>query len=133
MIIYIEKGGIKMLSNNILFSLVKNMSVIVTFAYILSKVYTFDHIINKQTRRWKLYLILFCIPLSIAGTYLSIEILGALANIRSIGAIVAGIYGGPVVGILVGLVSGFHRWTLGGFTAVACAVGAISSGMIGGI
>ena len=122
-----------MLSNNILFSLVKNMSVIVTFAYILSKVYTFDHIINKQTRRWKLYLILFCIPLSIAGTYLSIEILGALANIRSIGAIVAGIYGGPVVGILVGLISGFHRWTLGGFTAVACAVGAVSSGMIGGL
>lgn len=109
------------------------MSVIVTFAYILSRNYTFDHIINRQTRSSKIYLILFCIPLSIAGTFLSIHILGALANIRSIGAIVGGIYGGPIVGIIVGIVSGFHRWTLGGFTAFACGVGVVSSGFIGGL
>ncbi|MCK4257634.1 MAG: hypothetical protein KAX49_01575 [Halanaerobiales bacterium] len=79
-----------MIKENILFSLVKNMSVIITFAYILSKNYKLNYIIGPMTRRWKIYLILFCIPLSIAGTFLSIQILDAFANIRAIGAIVGG-------------------------------------------
>lgn len=122
-----------MLNENMLFSLVKNMSVIVTFAYILSKNVTFHHIIERQNRHWKLYLILFCIPLAIAGTFLSIRILDAYANIRSIGAIVGGIYGGPLVGVMIGVFAGLHRWSLGGFTAFACAVGVVSSGLIGGL
>lgn len=121
-----------MLPDNILITLIKNMSVIVTFAYILSKNYTFNHMIGKESQRWKVYLTMWCIPLSIAGTYLSIQIMDALANIRSIGAIVAGIYGGPLVGLAVGIISGYHRWTIGGFTALACAIGVIVSGLIGG-
>lgn len=122
-----------MLADNILFTLVKNMGVIVTFAYILSKNANFTQIIERRNRYWKLFLALFCIPLSIAGTYLSIEILDALANIRSLGAIVGGIYGGPLVGMGIGIVSGLHRWSLGGFTAFACAVGVVTSGCLGGI
>ncbi len=119
--------------HGILFTLVKNMSVIVTFAYLFSKNDLFGHVIERKYKLGKFYLILLFVPLSIAGTYLSFGVLDALANIRSIGAIVGGIYGGPLVGVIVGLISGFHRWTLGGFTAFSCAVGVVGSGLIGGL
>lgn len=41
--------------------------------------------------------------------------------------------GGPIVGIIVGLLAGIHRYTLGGFTALACAISTIVEGLIGGL
>ena len=43
-----------------------------------------------------------------------------------------GILGGPAVGMAVGLTGGLHRYSLGGFTASACAVSTTVEGLIGG-
>ncbi len=52
------------------------------------------------------------------GTYTGVNIEPyALANARPIGAIVAGYIGGPLVGLIVGIIAGTHRYFLGGFTA----------------
>ncbi len=49
--------------------------------------------------------------LSILGTYTGVNIEPyALANARPIGAIVAGYIGGPLVGIMVGIIGGTHRY-----------------------
>lgn len=57
----------------------------------------------------------------------------AIANTRPIAAIVSGYIGGPLIGVIVGLISGVHRYALGGFTAVACTIATIVEGLIGGI
>ncbi|PTV98878.1 two-component system LytT family sensor kinase/two-component system sensor histidine kinase LytS [Halanaerobium saccharolyticum] len=118
----------------LLFTLFKSMSVIVTFAYILSRLNSVKHIFSESFGRYeKIFLTVFFAVLSILGTFLGIIIMDAYANIRAIGALMAGLLGGPVVGMSAGLIAGLHRFSLGGFTALACAVGTTTTGLIGGL
>jgi len=65
------------------------------------------------------------------------SIYGALSRIRLVGAVViAGLVGGPIPGLIAGLMGGGHRlliglldWQTYGFTAIPCA---ISTPLIGG-
>ena len=66
--------------------------------------------------------------IAILGTYGGIPIQDALANSRMIGIMAAGLIGGPYLGTSVGIVSGLHRYSLGGFTALACAISSITEG-----
>lgn len=118
----------------LLFTLLKNMSVIVTFAYFLSRIHYFKKYIKFPfDAREKAFLVVFFGILSLIGTYLGIYILDAYANIRGIGAMLGGLLGGPIVGVLAGLIGGLHRLSLGGFTALACAIGTTTTGLIGGL
>lgn len=72
-------------------------------------------------------------PLSIMGTYSGIPVEGALANTRLVGALMGGILGGPWVGLTVGAISGLHRYSLGGFTAEACGLSALTGGLLAGL
>ncbi|WP_067344305.1 sensor histidine kinase, partial [Marinomonas spartinae] len=65
--------------------------------------------------------------------YFGLNINDAIANTRAIGAVIGGLLGGPVVGFAVGLTGGIHRYTLGGFTDVACAISTTMEGLIGGL
>src|SRR5690606_36387312 len=56
----------------------------------------------------------------------------AIANSRVIGVVLAGLLGGYKVGIGAGLIAGIHRFTLGGFTAIACGTASIIAGVIAG-
>ena len=68
------------------------------------------------------------------GTYFGLTINDAIANTRAIGAVIGGLlFGGPVVGFAVGLTGGMHRYSLGGFTDVACAISTTAEGVIGGL
>jgi phosphoserine phosphatase RsbU/P len=67
------------------------------------------------------------------GTYSGVQTTGAIANIRNFGPMMGGLLGGPLVGLIAGLIGGIHRYFMGGFTAVPCAIGTISSGLIGGL
>ena len=46
---------------------------------------------------------------------------------------IAGLVGGPWVGLGAGLIGGVHRYFIGGFTAIPCALGTIISGLAAGI
>jgi len=119
---------------DLLITLLQNMSVIAVFAYLLSRTEIFKKVVYEQSSpRIKIFLIIFFGLLSALGTYLGVYIFGAYANIRAIGAVVAGLLGGPIVGLTTGLIGGLHRYTLGGFTAFACAVGTTSSGLTAGL
>lgn len=56
-----------------------------------------------------------------------------MANVRDLGPMVAGLIGGPVMGIGAGLIGGLYRLVLGGFTAVPCAISTILSGLLAGL
>jgi two-component system LytT family sensor kinase/two-component system sensor histidine kinase LytS len=114
--------------------MLERMALITVFTYIILKTNIMRYLVKDEydLKDKTIIIILFSI-LSILGTYFGIYITdNSLANIRPIGAIVAGYLGGPAVGIIVGSISGLHRYSLGGFTALACALSTVAEGAIGG-
>ncbi|KKH45562.1 hypothetical protein EO93_04870 [Methanosarcina sp. 1.H.A.2.2] len=70
--------------------------------------------------------------LSIYGTTQAILFDGAFINFRDLGPMIAGLIGGPVLGGLAGLIGGLYRYSLGGWTALPCAVATILAGVLAG-
>lgn len=87
---------------------------------------------NKAGWQDKLIIILLFGGLSMLGTHIGTEFLSG-ANFRDIGPIVAGLIGGPVVGVATGIIGGVYRYTMGGFTAVPCALEPIFIGLFCGL
>lgn len=119
---------------DLILSLLQQMCVYLVLAYMLSKTPVFLPLLNITYRlenQLNCYIIfsLFCV----LGTYLGLQINDAIANTRAIGAVMGGLFGGPVVGFLVGFTGGIHRYSLGGFTDLACAISTTSEGLIGGL
>ncbi|MGR5236169.1 LytS/YhcK type 5TM receptor domain-containing protein [Vibrio alfacsensis] len=115
-------------------SLLQQMCVYLVLAYMLSKtpiILPLLSISSRLSHRFICYVLFsgFCI----LGTYFGLQINDAIANTRAIGAVMGGLFGGPVVGFAVGLTGGIHRYTLGGFTDLACAISTTAEGLIGGL
>lgn len=113
--------------------LMQQMCVYLVIAYLLTKTLLFAPLMQVTVRlphRLVCYGVFsgFCVM----GTYLGFRIDDAIANTRAIGAVLGGLLGGPLVGLAVGLTGGLHRYTLGGFSASACAVSTVAEGLIGG-
>jgi sigma-B regulation protein RsbU (phosphoserine phosphatase) len=71
---------------------------------------------------------------SIFGTFVGIQLpSGAIVNIRDLGPMIAGLVGGPLVGLGSGLIGGVRRYFLGGFTSVPCGLSTVLSGLISGV
>ncbi|WP_421214104.1 LytS/YhcK type 5TM receptor domain-containing protein [Aeromonas jandaei] len=115
-------------------SLLQQMSVSLVIAYLFSKSPLLRPLANYSVRlphKVLIYIIFssFCI----LGTYVGLDIDDAIANTRAVGAVLGGLLGGPLVGFLVGLTGGLHRYSLGGFTDLACAISTTCEGLLGGI
>jgi two-component system LytT family sensor kinase len=120
----------------ILAALVQAMSCLICVAYVYAKSPAFTPLRPGELPRRPIVLVglfAFFTALSIAGTYLGPPVHGAIANTRAIGAVLAGVIGGPKLGLAVGFASGLHRWWLGGFTALACGLSTTTEGLIGGL
>lgn len=113
--------------------LLQQMCVYLVIAYLLSKTPLFIPL-TQVTIRLPHKLLCYAIfsVFCILGTYFSLPIDDSYANTRAIGAVLGGLLGGPSVGFAVGLTGGFHRYSLGGVTALACMVSTITEGLIGG-
>ncbi|MFL9591427.1 LytS/YhcK type 5TM receptor domain-containing protein [Aeromonas schubertii] len=115
-------------------SLLQQMSVFLVIAYLFSKTPLFHPLVNYSVRLPHKVVIYFLFSsFCVMGTYFGLEIQGAIANTRAVGAVLGGLLGGPLTGLLVGLTGGLHRWTLGGFTDVACAISTTVEGLLGGL
>ncbi len=119
---------------SLIFQLFQQTAVIIVIAYLFSKSPAMDCLSGGrlQRRQWLLLYIVFS-SFSILGTYTGLPIQGAIANTRAIGAVLAGLIGGPILGLSVGLTAGLHRFSLGGFTAFSCGVSTTVEGLIGGL
>ena len=115
-------------------SLLQQMSVSLVIAYLFSKSPLLRPLANYSVRlphKVLIYVIFSCF--CILGTYVGLDIYDAIANTRAVGAVLGGLLGGPLVGFLVGLTGGLHRYTLGGFTDLACAISTTCEGLLGGL
>ncbi|WP_253652047.1 MULTISPECIES: sensor histidine kinase [unclassified Vibrio] len=115
-------------------SLLQQMCVYLVLAYMLSKtpiILPLLSISSRLSHRLICYVLFsgFCI----LGTYFGLHINDAIANTRAIGAVMGGLFGGPVVGFAVGFTGGIHRYSLSGFTDLACAISTTAEGVIGGL
>jgi len=119
---------------NMLLKLLENISGIAVISLILGQLDYFRNIVYGKND-WKRVAILSLLFgfLSVIGTEHGIRINDALANTRIVGAVVGGLIGGPVVGVLAGVIGGIHRYSIGGFTAAACAISTVLAGLFGGI
>ena len=118
----------------LILSLLQQMCVYLVVAYLLSRTPLFIplmHVTVRWPHKLACYLIfsMFCI----LGTYFGLQIDDSIANTRAIGAVLGGIFGGPSVGVAVGLTGGMHRYSLGGISALACAISTVVEGLIGGL
>jgi len=118
----------------LIFSLLQQMSVFLVIAYLFSKSPAFRPLTGETLRlRHKVLLYFIFSAFSILGTYFGLPVRDAIANTRAIGAVLAGVVGGPVLGAAVGFTGGLHRYALGGFTAFSCGVSTTAEGLLGGL
>jgi two-component system LytT family sensor kinase len=115
-------------------NLLQQTAVVVVIAYLFSKSSLIKYFSGDKLRGRDLFVLyLVFSTFSILGTYFGQPVQGAIANTRAIGAVLAGLIGGPVLGLTVGLTAGIHRASLGGFTAFSCGVSTTVEGLLGGI
>ncbi len=118
-------------------SLLNSIALMFLITFLLSRTNAFKNLIlnKKNTFKNKIFLAIVFSFVGIFGTYYGFPIEGAIANSRAIGIVVAGLLGGPFVGISAGFIAGFHRWAIdiGGFTAFACMISTVLEGILGGI
>lgn len=129
--------------------MLERVGLIVIFAFLILKFKPFRNIL-RNGESWTNRFILIAIfgLLGILSSYTGIRIDGdaihndgvhtflneddAIANTRVISTAIAGLFGGPIVGLGAGIISGTHRLFLGGFSAVACGISTILAGLIAG-
>ncbi len=108
---------------------------IFVFMEIVTKIETIQRVIFKKAelRDYIGFVVIFGL-FSIFGTYIGIPTdYGAISNIRDLAPMVAGLVGGPYIGVAVGLIGGIHRLFLGGDSALACALATILAGFLAGM
>lgn len=122
------------MDHQLLFELLQRMALAATLAFILSQTKMFRRLVYLQVKLSDRLLLggIFGV-LGIFGTYAGVPVYDALANIRVIGVMAAGLNGGPLLGLLAGMIAGGHRYFLGGFSAFACAVSSILEGVLAGL
>jgi sigma-B regulation protein RsbU (phosphoserine phosphatase) len=114
--------------------LLQMMCVIIVVAYLLTRSKFFPDVLEgRLTIKIQVILILVFGALSIYGTLSGVEVMGAIVNVRDLGPMLAGLLGGPVVGVGAGLIGAAYRMSLGGFTMYSCSLSTVLAGLLGGL
>jgi sigma-B regulation protein RsbU (phosphoserine phosphatase) len=114
--------------------LVANMFVIVGVAYLVTRTRYLQKVVQHQfTIQNRTVFILVFGALAIFATYAGIPVPGAIANVRDLGPMIAGLLGGPVIGLGAGLIGAVHRYSLGGLTGIPCSLATVLAGLFGGL
>jgi len=135
----------------LLMLLLQRLAITIAIAFVLTRVPLFRRLINRGQIRYKegLFLIIFFGLFGILGTYTGIPVQSAqsvvlpdyggpvtqqqaLANSRVVGVFIAGLLGGPYIGLGAGLLAGIHRFFLGGFTGFSCGLATAVEGLLAG-
>ena len=110
------------------------LSVILILTFLASKSKSFRLTakgkISWKTQAWQLFV--FSI-LGIVASYFTLDVNGAPANARGLLVVISAFFAGPYVGVPVGIISGLWRYTLGGPTALSCAISTILAGLLGSL
>lgn len=119
---------------DLLIHLIKAVSVFLGIAYLFCKLPWSKPLTTAfPLAREKVFLYLFFSAISIMGTCLGSHVHDAIANARAVGAVLAGMIGGPLLGTAVGFTSGLHRFLQGGFSAFSCGLSTTIEGTMAGM
>lgn len=88
---------------------------------------------GKFTKKNQLICLVIFSMVGLFASYAFVKVNDTPANIRSLIVMISGLFGGPMVGIPVGLISGAYRLSLGGSTALPSAVSTVISGIVGSL
>src|SRR5512142_923607 len=90
---------------------------------------------ERPGRRGYLSLYVFFSAVSIMGNYLGVPVQHgeAIANTRAVGAVLAGLLGGPLLGMSVGVTAGLERLTLGGAAGLPGCIATTLEGLAAGL
>jgi len=119
-----------------LFDLLQQMAIFLLIAYLFSKSPAFKPLASDTLLvKHKLFLFFIFSGFATLGSYVGLPIHDAVFNASAIGNVIAGLIGGPVIGLAVGAVSGLFSLFFGQLTLVAVAQGlsAIAQGLLGGM
>ncbi|MEK3780068.1 LytS/YhcK type 5TM receptor domain-containing protein [Paenibacillus sp. FSL R5-0810] len=132
----------------LLITMTERIGIIVTIAFIVTRLRFFRTMLSqdKLSSVQRLQAVLVFGVLGIVGTYTGITVSTeslavnkwmlqvseeeAIANSRVVGIAMAGLFGGWKIGLGAGLVAGLHRFTLGGFTSLACGLATMLAGIL---
>lgn len=118
-------------------SLLERLGLMVLFAFFMSRSKFFKNYIFKMHVPW-FHKTIFAIiwgGMGILMTYMGTPVSGGIANSRTIPIVIAGLLGGPYVGILSGSLAGLHRFLYahgGDLTALSCGISTVIGGIVGG-
>ena len=114
--------------------LLQLIGVIIVVAYLLTRSRLFPEVLDGHpTLKTQIILILLFGALSIYGTLSGVQFMGSPINVRDLGPMLAGLLGGPWVGLGAGLIGAAHRMSMGGFTVIPCSLATICAGLFGGL
>lgn len=108
---------------------------ILGFVFLLTRAPVFRNVMLKSqpTLLVKIVYIVFFGLIGVMGTFTGVHTSDGIANTRGVGVIVAGLVGGPVVGFGAGVIVGVHRFFLGGVSAGASGLAAVTEGILAGM
>ncbi len=124
-----------------IFDIFQQMAMLFVVAFLFSRSSAFQLLVKNSLRRrdWLLLYGIFSF-ISIMGSVLATNVPltpggddWTQVDSRSIGAVLAGFLGGPVLGTAVGLTAGLYRYSLGGATAMAGFLGTTLTGILSGL
>lgn len=119
---------------NSLLVLLQLICVIIVVAYLLTRSRIFPEVLDGHPAiKTQVILVLVFGALSVYGTVNGIEFMGAIINVRDLGPMLAGLLGGPFVGLGAGLIGAAYRMSLGGFTVIPCSLATVLAGLFGGL
>ena len=119
-----------------LLSFVEVLAVFLVVFYLYCRSPAFRPLRSDWPRpRGKVRLYLVFSLVGVLGNFLGIPVVGgeAIVNARAVGSTLAGLLGGPVLGVLVGATAGLHRVSMGGAAAWAGAVATTLEGLMAGV
>lgn len=125
-----------MRTNQFIFELILNIGLLVLVANLLSKFRVVQDIILQERRNWRSLVLLSLIfgGIIILSTYTGISIGSYTLNTRVIGAMSAGLLGGPLVGLYASLIGAVYVYYFSDpqVFAAASAFSTVLFGLLGG-
>jgi len=98
--------------------LIRSLAIVITIGFAIGQTPLAKDLFSLERSLKKQFLLgIFFGCVAILGTALGTPVKGAIANLRDVGAIGGGLFGGPLVGLIAGVIGGVERFYFGGFTA----------------